>query len=139
MCGTNLSDATLMEWSGDLGSDCPIFFSHGAAYCTGALTLTPLPNAMCGTNLSDATLMEWSGDLGSDCPIFFSHGAAYCTGAPAAFCFEHPIEILTECCYWLVLARPNREPAVLPPGRGEIVEEMEPMLCTTKQTLPQAD
>lgn len=35
MCGTNLSDETLMEWSGDLGSDCPIFFSHGAAYCTG--------------------------------------------------------------------------------------------------------
>eukprot|EP00976_Prorocentrum_cordatum_P076614 1182378-Prorocentrum_minimum.AAC.4 len=35
MCGTNIDDKTLMEWSGDLGSDCPIFFSHGAAYCTG--------------------------------------------------------------------------------------------------------
>ena len=39
MCGTNLSDETLMEWSGDLGSDCPIFFSHGAAYCTGMITV----------------------------------------------------------------------------------------------------
>lgn len=35
MCGTKIDDKTLMEWSGDLGSDCPIFFSHGAAYCTG--------------------------------------------------------------------------------------------------------
>jgi len=35
MCGTKIPEETLMEWSGELGSDCPIFFSQGAAYCTG--------------------------------------------------------------------------------------------------------
>jgi 4-diphosphocytidyl-2-C-methyl-D-erythritol kinase len=29
------SEKELQEWSGDLGSDVPFFFSHGAAYCTG--------------------------------------------------------------------------------------------------------
>jgi len=35
MCGTNIDDKTLQLWSGELGSDCPVFFSLGAAYCTG--------------------------------------------------------------------------------------------------------
>ncbi|KAL5707698.1 4-(cytidine 5'-diphospho)-2-C-methyl-D-erythritol kinase [Ranunculus cassubicifolius] len=29
------SEKELQEWSGEIGSDCPFFFSHGAAYCTG--------------------------------------------------------------------------------------------------------
>uniref|UniRef100_A0A7S3XCH6 GHMP kinase N-terminal domain-containing protein n=1 Tax=Picocystis salinarum TaxID=88271 RepID=A0A7S3XCH6_9CHLO len=35
MCGCPATEAQLMEWSAELGSDCPVFFSHGAAYCTG--------------------------------------------------------------------------------------------------------
>ncbi|PIA53194.1 hypothetical protein AQUCO_00900051v1 [Aquilegia coerulea] len=29
------SEKELQEWSGEIGSDVPFFFSHGAAYCTG--------------------------------------------------------------------------------------------------------
>ncbi|CAN0905101.1 4-diphosphocytidyl-2-C-methyl-D-erythritol kinase, chloroplastic/chromoplastic (Fragment) [Linum grandiflorum] len=29
------SEKELQEWSGEIGSDIPFFFSHGAAYCTG--------------------------------------------------------------------------------------------------------
>jgi len=29
------SEKDLQEWSGEIGSDIPFFFSRGAAYCTG--------------------------------------------------------------------------------------------------------
>lgn len=29
------SEKDLQEWSSEIGSDIPFFFSHGAAYCTG--------------------------------------------------------------------------------------------------------
>lgn len=32
---TNLSDQTLGEWAGEIGSDISFFFSHGRAFCTG--------------------------------------------------------------------------------------------------------
>jgi 4-diphosphocytidyl-2-C-methyl-D-erythritol kinase len=35
LCGTPASTAQLLEWSGDIGSDISVFFSQGAAYCTG--------------------------------------------------------------------------------------------------------
>ncbi|XP_072993970.1 4-diphosphocytidyl-2-C-methyl-D-erythritol kinase, chloroplastic [Typha latifolia] len=33
--GCLASEKELQEWSGEIGSDVPFFFSHGAAYCTG--------------------------------------------------------------------------------------------------------
>ncbi|XP_020113531.1 4-diphosphocytidyl-2-C-methyl-D-erythritol kinase, chloroplastic [Ananas comosus] len=33
--GCLASEKELQEWSGEIGSDIPFFFSHGAAYCTG--------------------------------------------------------------------------------------------------------
>ncbi|KAJ7532757.1 hypothetical protein O6H91_13G018600 [Diphasiastrum complanatum] len=33
--GVLVSEKELQEWSGEIGSDIPFFFSHGAAYCTG--------------------------------------------------------------------------------------------------------
>ncbi|XP_006853120.2 4-diphosphocytidyl-2-C-methyl-D-erythritol kinase, chloroplastic/chromoplastic isoform X2 [Amborella trichopoda] len=33
--GCLASEQDLQEWSGEIGSDVPFFFSHGAAYCTG--------------------------------------------------------------------------------------------------------
>ncbi|EPS58634.1 hypothetical protein M569_16179, partial [Genlisea aurea] len=33
--GHAASEKELQEWSGEIGSDIPFFFSHGAAYCTG--------------------------------------------------------------------------------------------------------
>lgn len=35
MTGRPASNAQLLEWSGDIGSDISVFFSEGAAYCTG--------------------------------------------------------------------------------------------------------
>jgi 4-diphosphocytidyl-2-C-methyl-D-erythritol kinase len=35
LCGRPASDAQLLEWSADIGSDISVFFSNGAAYCTG--------------------------------------------------------------------------------------------------------
>eukprot|EP00793_Prasinoderma_coloniale_P005820 PRCOL_00004294-RA len=35
MCGRLASEAQLLEWSAEIGSDCPFFFSAGAAYVTG--------------------------------------------------------------------------------------------------------
>mmetsp|Transcript_4970 Transcript_4970/g.9053 ORF Transcript_4970/g.9053 Transcript_4970/m.9053 type:complete len:359 (-) Transcript_4970:199-1275(-) len=35
MCGGLASESDLLEWSGEIGSDISVFFSHGAAYCTG--------------------------------------------------------------------------------------------------------
>ncbi|GJP37385.1 hypothetical protein CLOM_g21795, partial [Closterium sp. NIES-68] len=35
MCGDVASEAELLEWSADIGSDISFFFSQGAAYCTG--------------------------------------------------------------------------------------------------------
>lgn len=29
------TEADLLKWSGDIGSDISVFFSEGAAYCTG--------------------------------------------------------------------------------------------------------
>jgi len=51
MCGRPATEAQLMEWSAELGSDCPVFFSHGAAYCTGRGEIvedipSPLPLGM---------------------------------------------------------------------------------------------
>lgn len=33
--GCIASEKELQEWSGEIGSDIPFFFSQGAAYCTG--------------------------------------------------------------------------------------------------------
>jgi 4-diphosphocytidyl-2-C-methyl-D-erythritol kinase len=35
LTGRPASNAQLLEWSGDIGSDISVFFSNGAAYCTG--------------------------------------------------------------------------------------------------------
>jgi len=35
LAGRPATDAQLLEWSGDIGSDISVFFSAGAAYCTG--------------------------------------------------------------------------------------------------------
>lgn len=35
MAGSPATNAELLQWSADIGSDVPIFFSQGAAYCTG--------------------------------------------------------------------------------------------------------
>lgn len=35
MAGSPASNAQLLEWSAEIGSDIPVFFSQGAAYCTG--------------------------------------------------------------------------------------------------------
>ena len=35
MCGRPATAAQLLEWSGEIGSDISVFFSSGAAYCTG--------------------------------------------------------------------------------------------------------
>lgn len=34
LCGGVATEEELQEWSANVGSDCPVFFSHGAAYCT---------------------------------------------------------------------------------------------------------
>uniref|UniRef100_A0A6M2ET54 4-(cytidine 5'-diphospho)-2-C-methyl-D-erythritol kinase n=1 Tax=Populus davidiana TaxID=266767 RepID=A0A6M2ET54_9ROSI len=34
-CGCLATEKELQEWSSEIGSDIPFFFSHGAAYCTG--------------------------------------------------------------------------------------------------------
>lgn len=35
LCGRPASETSLQEWSGEIGSDIPFFFSHGTAFCTG--------------------------------------------------------------------------------------------------------
>jgi 4-diphosphocytidyl-2C-methyl-D-erythritol kinase len=35
LTGRPASNAQLMEWGAEIGSDVPVFFSRGAAYCTG--------------------------------------------------------------------------------------------------------
>jgi len=35
LCGSPATEAELLEWSGEIGSDISVFFSKGAAYCTG--------------------------------------------------------------------------------------------------------
>lgn len=35
LCGRPATEEQLLEWSGDIGSDISVFFSTGAAYCTG--------------------------------------------------------------------------------------------------------
>ena len=35
LCGKPASTDNLLEWSGEIGSDISVFFSQGAAYCTG--------------------------------------------------------------------------------------------------------
>ena len=35
LCGSPATEAELLEWSGEIGSDISVFFSNGAAYCTG--------------------------------------------------------------------------------------------------------
>lgn len=35
MCGRPATAEQLLEWSGEIGSDISVFFSSGAAYCTG--------------------------------------------------------------------------------------------------------
>ena len=35
ICHRPATEAQLLEWSGDIGSDISVFFSEGAAYCTG--------------------------------------------------------------------------------------------------------
>jgi len=35
LCGRPATEEQMLEWSGDIGSDISVFFSTGAAYCTG--------------------------------------------------------------------------------------------------------
>lgn len=35
LCGRPATTEELLAWSGDIGSDISVFFSQGAAYCTG--------------------------------------------------------------------------------------------------------
>ncbi len=35
LCGRPATNAQLLDWSGAIGSDISVFFSRGAAYCTG--------------------------------------------------------------------------------------------------------
>lgn len=35
LSGQLATEQELQEWSGEIGSDIPVFFSKGAAYCTG--------------------------------------------------------------------------------------------------------
>jgi len=35
LCGSPASEKELLAWSGEIGSDISVFFSNGAAYCTG--------------------------------------------------------------------------------------------------------
>ena len=35
LCGRPASNEQLLAWSGEIGSDISVFFSNGAAYCTG--------------------------------------------------------------------------------------------------------
>ena len=39
LCGRPATSQQLLEWSGDIGSDISVFFSSGAAYCTGRFVL----------------------------------------------------------------------------------------------------
>lgn len=39
MCGRPATTEQLLEWAGDIGSDISVFFSRGAAYCTGRYDL----------------------------------------------------------------------------------------------------
>ncbi|KAJ3669216.1 hypothetical protein LUZ60_011166 [Juncus effusus] len=42
-----VSESELKEWSGEIGSDVPFFFSRGAAYCTGrGEIIEDIPNAL---------------------------------------------------------------------------------------------
>ena len=47
LCGRVAAEGDLQDWSGSVGSDCPVFFSRGAAFCTGrgevVVDLTPPP------------------------------------------------------------------------------------------------
>lgn len=48
LCGGPASNQNLLDWSGDIGSDISVFFSQGAAYCTGRGEIveninTPIP------------------------------------------------------------------------------------------------
>jgi 4-diphosphocytidyl-2-C-methyl-D-erythritol kinase len=35
LCGRPATNEQLLDWSGAIGSDISVFFSRGAAYCTG--------------------------------------------------------------------------------------------------------
>lgn len=39
--GCPATEKELQEWSSEIGSDVPFFFSHGAAYCTGRGEVSP--------------------------------------------------------------------------------------------------
>jgi len=51
LAGSPVSQDTLIEWAGELGSDCGFFLSRGSAYCTGrgeiVSPVAPLPPAAC--------------------------------------------------------------------------------------------
>jgi len=51
LAGLPVSQETLIEWAGELGSDCGFFLSAGTAYCTGRGELVdprrPLPPTVC--------------------------------------------------------------------------------------------
>lgn len=51
LTGGNISVQQLQEWSNEIGSDIPFFFSYGTAHCTGrgekVLSLEPLPTQNC--------------------------------------------------------------------------------------------
>lgn len=53
--GCLATEKELQEWSSEIGSDVPFFFSHGAAYCTGrgeVCLKSKLSRSKCSSNLS---------------------------------------------------------------------------------------
>ena len=46
LTGRPASNADLLAWSGEIGSDISVFFSDGAAYCTGRYTADHLGPAL---------------------------------------------------------------------------------------------
>ena len=43
LAGRPATDAQLLEWAGAIGSDISVFFSRGAAYCTGRCIASLVP------------------------------------------------------------------------------------------------
>lgn len=46
--GGLVSEKELQDWSSEIGSDVPFFFSHGAAYCTGRGEVCLCCSPFCG-------------------------------------------------------------------------------------------
>jgi len=48
LAGRPATNEQLLQWSGEIGSDVSIFFSNGAAYCTGRWVLHLCTSCMFG-------------------------------------------------------------------------------------------